>query len=405
MATASKTDKTGNFIAGILLAFGLLASFGGIDLSSLAAIFLILSPFIAYSLKGINSKKNSVIRLFFFAFLIAIIGFYIGHSQYLKMPISEGMKHIIFVPFLMPFAAKIFREVKGKVTIARSLVAALAFLIIFLLIEALTQYQMYKIANPTQVIKDIEVNLGRAAFIALCLFWPAIYAAKHLMIDTKFIFLAFILMMGLCTQFGMDLHLALFPIACLAAFLARYFPRLITGIVFLVPALLISFAPFIYNSAAVYAKNYFGDQIPMSWGRRADMWIYAYNRIIERPLFGWGFDGARQFNETVQYAGYEWGAIQMHPHSAPMHIWLEGGIVGAILFVGMLFFGAILTFKSRLVSKRNAWAFCGLFTSIIIAWSLSYSIWEQWLWALTFILIGALASIAKSNDEKKYAPI
>ncbi len=398
-----KTEaRNTNLIAIIMLGFGLLASLGGIDIATLAAVFLIIAPFLVFGSGDWKGLGDYIGKTWIFhILLIAIITYYllIGFSE--GQDISEGMKHVILVPILMPFAAKLILDGKKSEVIMRAIIAAFGFLLIFLVLEAISSYKMYRISNPTQAIKGIEVNIGRAAFIALCLFWPALYCARAIGFSNQIIFWVLIFTAFISTRFGMDLHIAIFLIACIAAMASRIMPRITTFVVLGVPITLVGLAPIIYNSIAVFAKNNFEASLPMSWGRRADMWIYAHNRILEKPLYGWGFDGSRQFDEIVKYAGFEWGAIQMHPHSAPMHIWLEGGIFGAAFFILFLVSAAVLVFNSNLIKKENAWAFNGLMTSIIIAWSLSYSIWEQWLWAVSFFLIVALIALTAQKNNSK----
>lgn len=395
-----KTAAMSNFIAMFAIAFGLIASFGGIDLASLGAVFMLLAIFPALK----NSKLSFLIikrKFAILALLTCYILYFLGGIFVNKAPISEGVKHIIAIIVLLPFGIVAMHLGNQKNKIARAIIAGFCILMAVLIFDAIGNYSMYQMANPSQVPKSLEVNLGRGAFIALALFWVAMLASVELEISSRVRIFGFFATLFISTRFGMDLHIIIFLCASIAAMLSRTFPKLITGIVMFVPMFLIGLAPIIYSKAATIAKNTIGDNLPMSWGRRADMWLYAHDRILEKPIWGWGFDGSRKFDEIVKYAGYEWGAIQMHPHSAPLHIWMEGGAIGAALAIIFIYSCGLFLLNSSLSNKKNAWALNGMLTSIIIGWCWSYSVWEQWLWALVFFLIGFIALVANKSNSRQ----
>lgn len=404
-----KRAETTNLVAIFAISFGLISSFGGIDLASLGALFMLLSiyPFI----KNLDlSARLAVNKLAIIAAIIAFVAYFVGSVFVFHYQFSKVAKSLITITLLIPFGMIAFNFTRQRRKVARAILGGFVLLLSILLIDALSNYSMYKMANPAQSPSDLEVNLGRGAFIGIAFFWVALLAIKEIGLSKKIEIMSIIAILFISTRFGMDLHIAIILIAFIASALSRVFPRLITAIVMLVPIILIAFAPLIYPFAANLAKNYMGENIPISWGRRADMWLYAKDKIFEKPIFGWGIDGARQFDERINYAGFEWSAIQMHPHASPLHIWFEGGLIGAMLAIIVVLTGAIYLLNSHLSNRNNAWALNGMLTSIIIGWCLSYSIWEQWLWALVFFLIGFISIIAdkspiinvKSNENRNY---
>ena len=70
---------------------------------------------------------------------------------------------------------------------------------------------------------------------------------------------------------------------------------------------------------------------------RIEIWEFSVQRIAEKPLLGWGFDGSRHM-ESLYPDPSETGRVvaALHPHSAPLQIMLELGAVGAVIALALL---------------------------------------------------------------------
>jgi O-antigen ligase len=399
----AKSQFLTNAFAFCIFIFGILASFGGIDLPIITAIIGILT--FGYLLKTGDFKLfvNSFRKVFFAYFLIFVLFTWLIIRNILQSgEINLTAKNFIGFLILFPLLPYLIEKIDNSQNkISRAIIAASGFLLFILIYESLSGYNLSKIVTPLHPIKSIEVNLGRAAFIAIIIFWPTLLAMRQLKLEGKFQ----LALLGAClfisTRFGIDLNFVILLFCGIFAFFAGKFPKTILAAFTSFSALLISFAPWIYANIAYLAKNYFGASLPMSYTRRADMWLYAKDKIDDNLIYGWGLDQARIFNDKVYLNGFEWTAIQMHPHSAPLHIWLEGGLVGALIMVFLLIINAINLFKSPKYNKNNAYAIFGGLSSIMFAWSLSYSIWEQWLWAVVVFLYLLYFSIAEEYVKPK----
>ena len=74
------------------------------------------------------------------------------------------------------------------------------------------------------------------------------------------------------------------------------------------------------------------DAVKLSAGHRLLIWSFAGDRIAERPLAGWGLDSSRTIpggRDPIR-PGETW--MPLHPHNAPLQLWLELGVPGAVLF-------------------------------------------------------------------------
>jgi O-antigen ligase len=133
-----------------------------------------------------------------------------------------------------------------------------------------------------------------------------------------------------------------------------------TGTIGAVAGLL--FAPFVGRAASILMQvlpaGFAKGSHPL---RRIEIWQHHAASIEEAPLFGIGFRGL----------GGE------HPHNAALQIWLDFGVVGVTLAVGLV----ALTGAALLRSQANFKAFAlACATAIYANAYVSYGMWEgQWL--------------------------
>jgi exopolysaccharide production protein ExoQ len=137
---------------------------------------------------------------------------------------------------------------------------------------------------------------------------------------------------------------------------------------------------------------------PSLW-HRLDIWSFVGSHIAEKPLFGWGLDSARSIpGGNVQIPGglpgQSW--LPLHPHNAPLQLWLELGVPGAALFA---LFAARLWLALGAVPWPRLYAAAAggsLVTALVVALG-SYGIWQEWLISsefLTLFLILVMARLA-----------
>ena len=79
------------------------------------------------------------------------------------------------------------------------------------------------------------------------------------------------------------------------------------------------------------------DWLVASAQHRVEIWDFSVQRIAEKPLLGWGFDGSRHIGALYPDASDTGRAFMaLHPHSAPLQIMLELGAVGAVVALALL---------------------------------------------------------------------
>lgn len=130
-----------------------------------------------------------------------------------------------------------------------------------------------------------------------------------------------------------------------------------------------------------------GTHLPVSWDQRMGYWAFAMARISDHPWRGWGLDASRGFSP----------AIQLHPHNGALQIWLELGVVGAVL--GALIWAFVLRSLARderslLTAAAAASATVYLFFGLV-----SFGVWQEW-WLALAVLVVVIKSLGDRQTAK-----
>ena len=158
-------------------------------------------------------------------------------------------------------------------------------------------------------------------------------------------------------------------------------------------ALLVLLAPVLLGAAL--SRGVDASSLQGSAAHRVLIWDFTLARIAERPFLGWGMEAARAIPgghdmipaadlERFGLAGQaEWFAIvraqrlPLHTHNAGLQIWLELGVVGALLAAAL-----ILALGWHATSAGAA----GSFAAAVAIGSLSYGVWQGWWLCLLAML-------------------
>jgi O-antigen ligase len=148
-------------------------------------------------------------------------------------------------------------------------------------------------------------------------------------------------------------------------------------------------------------------EVKFSAWHRLEIWSFVGSRIAEKPLFGWGLDSSRAIpgGTALTPDGHQW--LPLHPHNAPLQLWLELGVPGAALFAA---FAARLWLALGSVPWPRLYAAAAggsLVTALIIGLG-SYGVWQEW-WIssefLTLFLILVMARLAQPMPETRVGSI
>jgi len=150
-------------------------------------------------------------------------------------------------------------------------------------------------------------------------------------------------------------------------------------------ALVILAAPWVVlASSGLFA--WAGERIGASWAARLDIWAFTAEQILKHPLLGWGIDASRAFQPFM-----------LHPHSAPLQIWLELGLVGACLFAGAWYL------VCRRAGEIGPQALAAAVVYFVIG-MVSFGVWQEWwlgLGAMTVVWV----MLADARLAPKFTPM
>ncbi|MEK9677948.1 MAG: O-antigen ligase family protein [Rhodospirillaceae bacterium] len=142
--------------------------------------------------------------------------------------------------------------------------------------------------------------------------------------------------------------------------------------------------------------------IPVSGISRLHIWQFVSEKVSERPWTGWGLKSSRyvegadqkytvirqdaQGREAILYKDFN---LPLHPHNQALQIWLELGLIGALI-AGLTAFAVIWRGAERAGSLG-----LGLIAGILIFDLLSFGAWQNWWIAAQFLAISYLVNVKR----------
>jgi O-antigen ligase len=252
---------------------------------------------------------------------------------------------------------------------------------VILLAEAASQAALYKTLRVfyAPIRSDLaEARIGHSTYV-LGTIWPLIALGA----PPKWrVWAALAMFAGVgaaALAFGSDAPVLGLVLAPLAALVVWRWPQ--SG-----PKLLaaVAVALFLGMPAVIWSVRHFFDYAaleaaaPKTDSMRMDYWSHAIDWIRLRPWQGWGLDASRVFGP----------GIRLHPHNAPLQVWLELGAVGAVLAAA--FWGVTL---SRLSGPRPSLvaAAAAACASVYLLFGVNFGVWQEW-WVAEGALIALLAA-------------
>ena len=145
------------------------------------------------------------------------------------------------------------------------------------------------------------------------------------------------------------------------------------------------------------------DAVKFSAAHRLLIWSFVGDRIAEHPLAGWGLNSSRAIpggKDPIE-PGASW--LPLHPHNAPLQLWLELGVPGAVLLALVAAYAWLALARAEW-PRRFAAAVGGSLATGCIATLATYGIWEEWwqgtLWfSLFLILVMARAAVDSGGSR------
>ena len=208
--------------------------------------------------------------------------------------------------------------------------------------------------------------------------------------------LAVVTVAVICLLVGDAARIA-FAVGVVGAALFYFRREAVARLAAILSVVLILAAPLVFPPlAGIAAIRHDAQEFKFSAWHRLEIWSFVGGRIGERPLLGWGLDASRAIPGGSEMTPEHRQWLPLHPHNAPLQLWLELGAPGAVLFA---LFAARLWLALGAVAWPRLYAAAAggsLVAGLVVALG-SYGIWQEWLIGsefLTLFVILAMARIA-----------
>jgi len=197
--------------------------------------------------------------------------------------------------------------------------------------------------------------------------------------------------------------------ACLL--LSHWFPRQAIKYMFTGLAGLVLTAPLLIPSLAHLCIRY-GLPLPASFFSRAMGWQLTGEKIHQAPYFGHGIEATyawrtlyaerpawlaeaeSRFGDQMGWAQYE--ILNSHPHNMPLQIWVDTGLIGAVLAaLSLILLGRRL--QSIVADKPLSGHAIAAFTAVCtVICNVSYNMWNEAFWASVTLIAAVLILDART---------
>lgn len=133
-------------------------------------------------------------------------------------------------------------------------------------------------------------------------------------------------------------------------------------------------------------------------GHRIEIWDFIARKALEEPFFGHGLEYTRNCETFETEARFLASNSILHPHSALLQMWIELGIIGVLVFLGVSAVLICSIFSSSDAVTRKA--AISLFAVSVLVSCFSYGMWQSWWIGLLFIISAIMLSILPSKEHK-----
>ncbi len=318
-------------------------------------------------------------------------------TQFLRNPMKIVLGYTLFCGAFLSVQSLTAIQISRIFKVLVFAFFVMSVLLILDLVFGLMVTNLFDPPNQDEIIleKNIQtfMNLGHSVALATMMF-PLVVWGLGNGNRARYLFATAILgviLLGVAWAGKFNVGIIFLLLFALSIVFTKFSPRFSAQFFVSASIVLIVLAPLLYIVLSIIPVD-LTSNLPTSWEHRVVMWKYVSSKIPEALLLGHGFDSVRVLGETyIGNANYEMTIVSLHPHNFGIHIWYETGMIGAILAgLSILFVGKEIL--NQLHSNPGfAIPICGFVASLIVLGTVSYGVWQEWLWA-SVIFFAALYS-------------
>lgn len=401
----SRAGRTTTRLILTLVGLALLAGHaGGLGIAPLMAVAGVAS--LALMVSGhrkISKPSAAVIAIFAFMGWAVVSAFW---SPYPASGLSNPIKIIIGVGLFMAAIAAFQTTIKSApASVVTTLIWLVFIAAVLLVIDTVSGYALSFFVDPIadgQTLnartRDAEMNVGHGITVLNLLLPPTLV----LLLWTRkrgHIWSVLLVALFMVAAIAGGLMVGVLAMACSLTAMAlayRFGPAVITGLS-VIAATLVGFAP-LWGALLGTMPQGMRDALPFSWEHRVVTWAFTADETRKAPLLGHGFDAVRTYQQRFSARGFDdLPVMPLHPHNAGLHIWVETGLIGAILAVVAIIFIGRSTKHFASQGRARSLAAAGVMAALMVVSSASYGVWQDWWWASALLAIGICHWVPKTQ--------
>lgn len=392
----------GALVAVMMLVMPVLLLAGALGLPAIVALFglILLRPATAFGALQ-RSLIAGLIALYFVWGLASVawspVGFSFGKS--FDNP-SAAFALMLGLP-IYGMAAFALASLAGadRKLVQRAVIGSFAFTLLLISVEAVSGYAItLGSMGVSENFGKMARNVSRGGLVLVCFYFPVLAMAwgHHRRLGQVFIGLGVVLT-GLMVYFDMTAGVLGMGLGTVSFFLAWAMPRVGAALTPLGWAIGFAAMPLIGPICARLISTGAVEAFPLSWQMRIHTWDFVSARTLERPWFGWGMEASRAFTQQYALSIHTVDIVPLHPHNAPLQVWLETGVVGVGLVVLALLVLAWRFLRQSPQESSSTIRAATLSAALGVA-LVSFGIWQEW-WVVTLMLTAGLACLAAGTPK------
>ncbi|WP_417453801.1 O-antigen ligase family protein [Kiloniella sp.] len=303
------------------------------------------------------------------------------------------------------------QSLETKQRIAKALLIGLILAGILLVIESTLNAPITKTIKGKDL--DAAMNLSRfnrgASFLGISLWVVVALYAKKLPFVWRVVFP--VLPLGLLYFAPSESSLLAVVLATVWYFIFYLCPKVGFKVLPVVMIVSVLAMPFATRFVEPLYDAQSSQSIPFSAKHRFFIWDYVSSQILDNPLKGWGFDSARDYpnNGVENYVHVDVNGneralggriISLHPHNFALQVWLELGLVGAIL-ISVIIWSVFGYLKSLQLAERIE--IQAMLVATFIVALLGYGIWQN-RWFVMFFIFAAMLPLIPLKQAQNPLP-
>lgn len=130
---------------------------------------------------------------------------------------------------------------------------------------------------------------------------------------------------------------------------------------------------------------------------RLEVWDYISRYALQKPLTGYGVEATRRVPAFDTAEIYQPGKTNLHPHNNILQIWIEFGVIGAVIFTALigLFFRSVYTLPEPAQRRIALASFMGLGAVSAVG----YGMWQSWWVGLVMFAAGVCLMVVRAYSS------